>query len=135
MSAPGFSLGNKENKLGIKASSTSNLIFDGCKIPKENILGKPGYGFVIAMTTLDGGRIGIASQALGIAQAALDCAVSYSNTRLSFGKAINKHQAIQMKLADMASRLHAARLLTYEAAVLKDAKKSFIKVCFFFNLV
>ncbi|CAF0820562.1 unnamed protein product [Brachionus calyciflorus] len=123
----GLSLGKKEDKLGIRASSTCNLIFDECKIPKENLLGKSGEGFKIAMTTLDAGRIGIASQALGIAQAALDCAVDYSKKRVAFGQAISKLQAIQMKIADMETRLESARLLTYKAAVLKDNKKPFTK--------
>lgn len=92
----GLSLGKKEDKLGIRASSTCNLIFDECKIPKENLLGKPGEGFKIAMTTLDAGRIGIASQALGIAQAALDCAVDYAKKRVAFGKTISSLQAIQV---------------------------------------
>ncbi len=92
----GLSLGKKEDKLGIKASSTCNLIFDDCKIPKENLLGKPGEGFKIAMTTLDSGRIGIAAQALGIGQAALDCAVDYAKKRLAFGQPIAKLQAIQV---------------------------------------
>ena len=92
----GLSLGKKEDKLGIKASSTCNLIFDDCIIPKENLLGKPGEGFKIAMTTLDAGRIGIASQALGIGQAALDCAVDYAKKRVAFGKTISNLQAIQV---------------------------------------
>ncbi|RNA08981.1 short-chain specific acyl- mitochondrial [Brachionus plicatilis] len=123
----GLSLGKKEDKLGIKASSTCNLIFDECKIPKENLLGKPGEGFKIAMTTLDAGRIGIASQALGIGQAALDCAVDYAKKRVAFGKAIANLQAIQMKIADMETRLESARLLTFKAAVLKDNKMPFTK--------
>lgn len=123
----GLSLGKKEDKLGIKGSSTCNLIFDDCKIPKENLLGKAGDGFKIAMTTLDAGRIGIASQALGIGQAALDCAVDYAKKRIAFGKTISHLQAIQMKIADMESRLESARLLTFKAAVLKDNKKPFTK--------
>jgi butyryl-CoA dehydrogenase len=127
---PGLSLGKKEDKLGIKASSTCNLIFDDCKIPKENLLGKAGDGFKIAMTTLDAGRIGIASQALGIAQAALDCAAEYSKRRIAFGQSISKLQSIQIKLADMETRLEQARLMTFKAAVLKDNKKPFTKVAF-----
>jgi len=123
----GFSLGKKEDKLGIKGSSTCNLIFDDCKIPKENLLGKAGEGFKIAMTTLDAGRIGIAGQALGIAQAALDCAVDYATKRVSFGQPISKLQAIQMKIADMELRIESARLLNYKAACLKDNKKPFTK--------
>ncbi len=96
-SSTGLSLGKKEDKLGIKASSTCNLIFDDCAIPKEALLGKAGEGFKIAMTTLDSGRIGIAGQALGIAQAAMDCAADYSKKRLSFGQPIAKLQSIQVK--------------------------------------
>ncbi|XP_041348458.1 short-chain specific acyl-CoA dehydrogenase, mitochondrial-like [Gigantopelta aegis] len=124
---PGLSLGKKEDKLGIRASSTCNLIFEDCRIPKENILGEPGFGFKIAMITLDDGRIGIAGQALGIAQAALECAVEYSKTRIAFGSPIAKLQAIQLKIADMALRIESARLLTWRAAMLKDAKKPFTK--------
>eukprot|EP00730_Choanoeca_flexa_P010030 TRINITY_DN14879_c0_g1_i1.p1 TRINITY_DN14879_c0_g1~~TRINITY_DN14879_c0_g1_i1.p1 ORF type:complete len:412 (+),score=85.91 TRINITY_DN14879_c0_g1_i1:31-1266(+) len=123
----GLSLGKKEDKLGIRASSTCNLIFEDCHIPKANLLGQPGEGFKIAMSTLDGGRIGIAAQALGIGQAALDCAVHYSKDRKSMGQPIASHQAIAMKLADMDSRLEAARLLTHKAAAYKDAGKNFIK--------
>lgn len=123
----GLSLGKKEDKLGIRASSTCQLIFEDCKIPKENILGKPGYGFKIAMKTLDCGRIGIASQALGIGQAALDCALEYSGKRDAFGAPIAKLQAIQMKLADMELRLESARLLTWKAAMLKDVGQPYTK--------
>ncbi|XP_005987208.2 short-chain specific acyl-CoA dehydrogenase, mitochondrial [Latimeria chalumnae] len=127
MPTPGLSLGKKEDKLGIRASSTANLIFEDCKIPKENLLGQPGLGFKIAMETLDGGRIGIASQALGIAQAALDCAVDYAEKRIAFGAPITKLQAIQFKLADMAVALESARLLTWRASMLKDNGKPFTK--------
>nr|XP_042911846.1 short-chain specific acyl-CoA dehydrogenase, mitochondrial-like [Parasteatoda tepidariorum] len=123
----GLTLGKKENKLGIKGSSTCNLIFEDCKIPKENLLGKLGEGFKIAMTILDAGRIGVAGQALGIAQAALDCAIHYASQRLAFGNPILGKQATQMKLADMETRLEAARLLTWKAAMLKDAGQSFTK--------
>ncbi|XP_071037129.1 short-chain specific acyl-CoA dehydrogenase, mitochondrial-like [Parasteatoda tepidariorum] len=123
----GLTLGKKENKLGIKGSSTCNLIFEECNIPKENLLGKPGEGFKIAMTILDAGRIGVAGQALGIAQAALDCAIHYASQRLAFGNPILGKQATQMKLADMETRLEAARLLTWKAAMLKDAGQSFTK--------
>ncbi|KAK6967418.1 short-chain specific acyl-CoA dehydrogenase mitochondrial [Biomphalaria glabrata] len=126
-STPGLSLGKKEDKLGIRASSTCYLIFEDCSIPAENILGKPGMGFKIAMQTLDAGRIGIASQALGIAQASLDCAVDYAMKRQSFGMPIAKKQTIQNKLADMEVRLESARLLTWKAAMLKDAGKNFTK--------
>lgn len=124
---PGFSLGKKEDKLGIRGSSTCQLIFEDCKIPKENLLGEPGFGFKIAMQTLDAGRIGIASQALGIAQASLECAVDYSNKRVAFGKPISKLAAIQDKIANMALSVESARLLTWRAAWLKDNKKPYTK--------
>lgn len=126
-SAPGFSLGKKEDKLGIRASSTCNLIFEDCRIPKENLLGVPGEGFKIAMGTLDGGRIGIAAQALGIGQAAFDVAVSYAQTRKTMDKPIAQHQAIQFKLADMGMRLESSRLLTWRAALFKDEGKNYTK--------
>lgn len=116
----GLSLGKKEDKLGIRGSSTCSLIFEDCEIPKDNLLGEPGMGFKIAMMTLDAGRIGIASQALGIAQASLDCATEYATKREAFGKPIIKLQAIQHKIADMALKLESSRLLTWRAAVLKD---------------
>ncbi|XP_020618364.1 short-chain specific acyl-CoA dehydrogenase, mitochondrial-like isoform X1 [Orbicella faveolata] len=124
----GLTLGKKEDKLGIRASSTCSLIFENCCIPKENLLGEPGFGFKIAMGTLDGGRIGIAGQALGIAQAALDCAIDYAQNRSAFGQPIASLQTIQMKLADMEVKLQSARLLTWKAAMLKDAGENFIKV-------
>lgn len=124
---PGFSLGKKEDKLGIRGSSTANLIFEDCRIPKQNLLGVPGQGFKIAMGTLDGGRIGIAGQALGIARAALEKAVEYAQQRKAFGKPITSFQAIQMKLADMAVKLDSARLLSYQAAILKDQGKPYTK--------
>lgn len=127
MPTPGLTLGKKEDKLGIRASSTANLIFEDCRIPKENLLGEPGMGFKIAMQTLDMGRIGIASQALGIAQASLDCAVKYAESRNAFGAPLTKLQNIQFKLADMALALESARLLTWRAAMLKDNKKPFTK--------
>ncbi|KAK7873039.1 hypothetical protein R5R35_000333 [Gryllus longicercus] len=123
----GLSLGKKEDKMGIRASSTCQLIFEDCVIPKENMLGEPGMGFKIAMMSLDGGRIGIASQALGIAQASLDCAVDYATKRNAFGSPIVKLQAIQNKIADMALRVESARLLTWRAAMMKDNKKPFTK--------
>jgi butyryl-CoA dehydrogenase len=123
----GFSLGKKEDKLGIRASSTSNLIFEGCRIPKANMLGEPGQGFKIAMGTLDGGRIGIAAQALGIAQAALDASVAYAKERTAFGAPIEKLQAIQFKIADMALKIESARLLTWRAAMLKDQGARYTK--------
>ncbi|XP_057663652.1 short-chain specific acyl-CoA dehydrogenase, mitochondrial [Diorhabda carinulata] len=123
----GLELGKKEDKLGIRGSSTCNLIFDNCSVPKENLLGQPGFGFKIAMMALDAGRIGIAGQALGIAQAALEVAAEYSSKRLAFGKPIVKLQMIQNKLADMALRLESARLLTWRAAWLKDNHKPYTK--------
>ena len=124
---PGFSVGAVEKKLGIKASGTAELIMEGCRIPKENLLGQVGQGFYVAMNTLDGGRIGIASQALGIARAALEAAVEYSKTRVQFGAPISKLQAIQWMIADMATELDAARLLTLRAAFLKDHKLRYEK--------
>ncbi len=118
---PGFRAGKKENKLGLRASDTSELIFEDCAIPAENLLGKEGEGFVDAMRTLDGGRISIAALSLGIARGALDASVKYVKERRQFGKAIAEFQGIQWKLADMATELDAARLLTLRAAVLKDA--------------
>ena len=100
-SAPGFSIGKKEDKLGIRGSSTVNLIFEDCRIPKANLLGKEGEGFKIAMQVLDAGRIGIAGQSVGIGQAALDCAVEYASKRLAFGAPIAKLQAIQVEFRDL----------------------------------
>jgi len=118
---PGFRPGRKENKLGLRASDTSELIFEDCEIPEENLLGAEGEGFIDAMRVLDGGRISIAALSLGIARGALDAAVKYVKERRQFGKAIAEFQGIQWKLADMATQLDAARLLTQRAAVLKDA--------------
>lgn len=123
----GLELGKKEDKLGIRGSSTCSLMFEDCNIPKENLLGELGLGFKIAMMTLDSGRIGIASQALGIAQASLDVAMEYSSKRTAFGKPIMKLQAIQQKLSDIALRLESARLLTWRAAWLKDNKMPYTK--------
>lgn len=123
----GLSLGKKEDKLGIKATSTCNLIFEDCRIPRENLLGEPGFGFKIAMQTLDAGRIGIAGQALGIAQASFECAIEYAQKRMAFGSPISKMQTVQSKLADMELRTESARLLTYKAALLKDAGKPYTK--------
>lgn len=117
----GFRPGKKENKLGLRASDTSELIFEDCEIPEENLLGGEGEGFVDAMRVLDGGRISIAALALGIGRGALDAALKYVKERRQFGKAIAEFQGIQWKLADMATELDAARLLTQRAAVLKDA--------------
>lgn len=116
----GFSVGKKEKKMGIRASATTEIIFDNCKVPVENRLGEEGFGFKIAMMTLDGGRNGIAAQALGIAQGALDLALDYAKQREQFDKPIASFQAIQFKLADMASKIEASRLLTYQAAWLES---------------
>ncbi|GMB09459.1 butyryl-CoA dehydrogenase [Thermolongibacillus altinsuensis] len=117
---PGFSIGKKEKKLGIRSSPTTELIFEDCRIPKENLLGQEGEGFKIAMMTLDGGRNGIAAQAVGIAQGALDAAIEYAKGRVQFGKPIAEQQGIAFKLADMATNIEAARLLTYQAAWLES---------------
>ena len=117
---PGFTVGLKENKLGIRGSDTHSLMFNDVKVPKENRIGEDGFGFKFAMKTLEGGRIGIAAQALGIAAGAYELALEYSKQRKSFGKAIAEHQAIAFKLADMATQIEAARLLVYKAAWLKD---------------
>lgn len=116
----GFSVGKKEKKLGIRSSPTTELIFENCRVPKENLLGKEGEGFKIAMMTLDGGRNGIAAQAVGIAQGALDAAVDYAKEREQFGKPISAQQGIGFKLAEMATSVEAARLLTYQAAWLES---------------
>jgi len=121
---PGFERGKKEPKLGIRASATSELIFDNYQCPIENILGKPGDGFKIAMTVLDSGRIGIASQALGIAEAAYAASVKYAREREAFGQPIGGFQMIQQKIADMKTRIEASRLLIYNAALAKQRSKS-----------
>src|SRR5688572_12411418 len=117
---PGFSSGKKENKLGLRASDTSTVIFEDCRIPKENLLGEIGHGFVDALTILDGGRISIAALGLGMAQGAFEAALRYSKQRRQFGRTISAFQGIQFKLADMATEIDAARLLTYRAAWMKD---------------
>jgi alkylation response protein AidB-like acyl-CoA dehydrogenase len=116
---PGFTFGTKENKMGIRGSSTYELIFTDCRIPKENMLGQQGKGFNIAMHTLDGGRIGIAAQALGIAEGALERTIEYTKERKQFGKAISGFQNTQFQLADMATKVEAAKMLVYKAAVKK----------------
>jgi butyryl-CoA dehydrogenase len=118
---PGFSFGKKEKKLGIRCSATRELIFEDCKVPAENLLGKEGMGFIVAMNTLDRTRPGIGAQAVGIAQGAFDEAISYVKQRKQFGKTISTFQAIQHKLADMATAIEASRALVYEAAALIDA--------------
>ncbi|WP_026897277.1 acyl-CoA dehydrogenase [Daejeonella oryzae] len=116
----GFTVGAKENKLGIRGSDTCSLMFTDVKVPKENRIGEEGFGFKFAMKTLEGGRIGIAAQALGIASGAYELALNYSKERKAFGKTISEHQAIQFKLADMATEIEAARMLCLKAAWLKD---------------
>lgn len=122
---PGYRVGKKEKKLGIRASSTTELIFENALIPRENLLGERGRGLRVALTTLDGGRLGVAAQAVGIAQACVDAAVDYSKTRQQFNQPIANFQAIQWKLADMATDLAAARLLTRRGAWLKQSKRPY----------
>ena len=123
--APGFRVGEAENKMGIRASSTCELIMEDCRIPKENLLGKEGKGFAVAMKTLDGGRIGIASQAAGIAQGAIDEAVQYTKERSQFGRRLSQFQNTQFTLANMQTKADAARLLVYRAADAKGKKVSY----------
>jgi alkylation response protein AidB-like acyl-CoA dehydrogenase len=123
----GFSVGKKEKKLGIRSSPTTEIIFDNCRVPKENVLGELGQGFKIAMQTLDGGRNGIAAQAVGIAQGAMDAAVGYAKEREQFGKPIAANQGVSFKLADMATSIEASRLLTYQAAWLESNKLPYSK--------
>ena len=121
----GFSIGKHEDKMGIRASSTCELVFENCKVPKENLLGEEGKGFKVAMMTLDGGRIGIAAQALGIAQGAIDETVEYVKTREQFGRPLSKFQNTQFELASMQAMTEAARLLVYQAAAAKDAHEPY----------
>jgi butyryl-CoA dehydrogenase len=123
----GYSLGSREKTMGVIGSDTSELVFENCKVPKENLLGEEGMGFKIAMKALDSGRIGIAAQALGIAEAALEESIKYSKEREQFGKPIAKFQAIQWMIADMAKEIEAARMLMYHAAYLKDKGLNFTK--------
>jgi alkylation response protein AidB-like acyl-CoA dehydrogenase len=123
----GFVVGKKEDKMGIRGSDTHSLMFQDVKVPKANRIGDDGFGFTFAMTTLNGGRIGIAAQALGIAAGAYEFALKYAKERKAFGKHLTEHQAIQFKLADMATKIDAARLLVWQAAYLKDQKKDFVK--------
>ena len=123
----GFSVGKKEDKLGIRASSTTELILDNCRVPKENVLGEVGKGYKVSIETLNEGRIGIGAQMVGIAQGAYEAALRYTAEREQFGQSINSFQAVQFQLAEMAIELETARLLVYNAARLKDAGKSFLK--------
>ena len=122
---PGFSIGKKEDKLGIRASSTTELIFENCVVPKENLIGREGKGFGIAMKTLDGGRIGIAAQALGIAEGALDEAIKYMKERKQFSRPIAAFQGLQWMVAEMSTKIEAARFLVYKAAWLKENKQPY----------
>ena len=124
---PGFVVGKKEDKMGIRGSDTHSLMFTDVKVPKANRIGEEGFGFSFAMSTLNGGRIGIASQALGIASGSYELALKYSKERKAFGKNLSEHQAIQFKLAEMATKIDAARLLVHQAAWLKDQNKDFVK--------
>jgi len=124
---PGFTVGKKEDKLGIRASSTTELIFEDCKVPKENLLGEVGKGYKVAIETLNEGRIGIAAQMLGLAQGAFEAAVKYSKERKQFGQPISSFQAVQFQLAQMATEITALRLVVYNAARMKDAGYSFLK--------
>jgi butyryl-CoA dehydrogenase len=116
----GFSVGKKEDKLGLRASSTTELVFEDCRVPVKNMLGGEGDGFKIALATLDGGRIGIGTQAVGIARACLEASVAYAREREQFGKKIGEFQAIQWKIADMATQIDAARLMVYRASRMRD---------------
>ena len=118
---PGFSIGKHEKKMGIRGSATSDLIFEDCIVPKENMLGKEGKGFKVAMGTLDGGRVGVAAQATGIAEGAIEETVKYTKERMQFKKRISQFQNTQFQLADMKTRADAAQLLVYRAAAAKDA--------------
>jgi alkylation response protein AidB-like acyl-CoA dehydrogenase len=121
----GFSVGKEEDKMGLRASDTVELIFEDCRVPAENLLGQEGDGFVIAMASLDGGRIGIASQSVGVAQACLDASVSYAKERIQFNQSISRFQGIRWMIADMATQIEAARLLTFNAAAMKDRGENF----------
>src|SRR5581483_8534652 len=123
----GFTVGKKEDKLGIRASSTSELILEDCRVPRENVLGEVGKGYKIAIETLNEGRIGIGAQMCGLARGALESALAYTTERQQFGKSINEFQGVQFQLADMATELEAARLMVYNAARMKDAGMNFVK--------
>jgi len=123
----GFTVGKKENKLGIRASSTTELILEDCVVPKENVLGEVGRGYKTSIETLNEGRIGIGAQMIGIARGALECSLRYTTERQQFGKSINEFQGLQFQLAEMATELEAARLMVYNAARMKDAGQNFVK--------
>ena len=123
----GFTVGKKENKLGIRASSTTELILEDCKVPKENVLGEVGKGYKTSIETLNEGRIGIGAQMIGLARGALEASLKYTTERQQFGKSINEFQGVQFQLADMATDLEAARLMVYNAARMKDARQNFVK--------
>ena len=123
----GFSVGKKENKLGIRASSTTELILEDCKVPKENVLGEVGKGYKVSIETLNEGRIGIGAQMIGLARGALEAALAYTKERQQFGKSVSEFQGVQFQLADMATELEAARLMVYNAARMKDAGQNFVK--------
>jgi len=122
---PGFSVGKEEEKMGLRSSDTVELLFEDCRIPEENLVGREGDGFIIAMASLDGGRIGIASQSVGLAQACIDAAISYARERVQFGKPIAQFQGIRWMIADMATQVEAARLLTFQAAAMRDRGENF----------
>jgi alkylation response protein AidB-like acyl-CoA dehydrogenase len=122
---PGFYVGKEEDKMGLKASDTVELVFEDCRVPTENLLGSEGDGFIIAMSSLDGGRIGIASQSVGLGQACLDAAISYAKQRIQFGRPISQFQGLRWMIADMATQIEAARLLTFNAAAMKDRGEKF----------
>jgi alkylation response protein AidB-like acyl-CoA dehydrogenase len=123
----GFTVGKKENKLGIRASSTTELILEDCLVPKENVLGEVGKGYKTSIETLNEGRIGIGAQMIGLARGALECSLQYTTERQQFGKSINEFQGVQFQLAEMATELEAARLMVYNAARMKDAGQNFVK--------
>ena len=124
---PGFRVGKKEDKLGIRASSTCELILEDCRVPKENVVGEPGKGYKIAIETLNEGRIGIGAQMIGVARGALEYAIAYTKERKQFGQSVSEFQGIQFQIADAATQLEAARLMVYNAARLKDAKQPFLR--------
>ncbi len=124
---PGFTVGKKEDKLGIRASSTCELLFDNCRVPKDNVLGEVGKGYKIAIETLNEGRIGIGAQMIGLAQGAFEATLAYTKERKQFGQRICDFQGVQFQIAEMATEIEAARLMVYNAARLKDAGQPFIK--------